>query len=131
MTTEAQRMMRAQEDWKSSGGQLGMGLAGADLTTSELMLIEQRVANASKSTGTAFLLWLFLGLLSAHRFYLGRPVSAILQIVSYFFLVGFIWLLVDGFLITGMIQEHNTKERLRLMEMLRSQKVAPAQREAA
>ena len=32
-----------------------------------------------KSTGTAYLLWFFLGGLSAHRFYLGFPVSGAIQ----------------------------------------------------
>jgi TM2 domain-containing membrane protein YozV len=82
------------------------------------------VTNSSKSTGTAFILWLFLGLLSAHRFYLGRPVSAILQILSYFILVGFLWLLIDAFLITGMIQQHNDEVRTRLVNALRAQKNA-------
>lgn len=99
----------------------------AELTTSELILIEQRVSNASKSTGTAFLLWLFLGLLSAHRFYLGRPATAILQILSYFILVGILWWLIDGFLITGMIQQHNNEQRERLIGILRAQKEVGAE----
>lgn len=69
------------------------------LTISELSLVEQRVANDGPSTGVAYLLWFFLGWISAHRFYLGRPATAILQILSYFILIGFIWLLIDAFLI--------------------------------
>lgn len=95
-----------------------------ELTTADLMLIEQRVTNSSKSTGTAFVLWLLLGILSAHGFYLGRPVTAILQILSYFILIGFLWWLIDGFLITGMIQQHNNENRERLIGILRQQKAA-------
>ena len=75
------------------------------LNVAELSLIEQRVSNDGPSTGVAYLLWLFLGIFSGHRFYLGRPVSAVLQILSYLILIGFIWLLIDAFLIPGMIRE--------------------------
>ncbi len=80
------------------------------------MLIEQRVTNEAKSTGAAYLLWLFLWFVSAHRFYLGRPGTAILQILSYFILIGFIWWLVDAFLIPGMIQSHKDEVRRRLTQ---------------
>jgi TM2 domain-containing membrane protein YozV len=92
------------------------------LTTEELMLIEQRVTNAKKSTGAAYLLWFFLWFLSGHRFYLGRTGTAFLQIASYFVLVGFIWIVVDAFLIPGMICESNDRERDRLIAAMRSHK---------
>lgn len=82
-----------------------------NLNTAQLSLVEQRVANDGPSTGVAYLLWFFLGLLSGHRFYLGRPVTAILQILSYFILIGFIWWVIDGFLIPGMIR--NKKDDIR------------------
>lgn len=78
------------------------------------MLIEQRVTNDGPSTAVAFLLWFFLGLFSAHRFYLGRTGSAIVQILSYFILIGFIWLLIDGFLIPGMLRQKRDELRQRL-----------------
>ena len=73
------------------------------LTTEQMMLIEQRVANNGPNMAVAYMLWFFLGIVSAHRFYLGRTSTAILQIISYFILVGFIWLLIDGFLIPSMM----------------------------
>ena len=88
------------------------------LTTAELSLIEQRVANDGPSTGVAYLLWLFLWWVSAHRFYLGRPGTAILQILSYFILIGFIWVLIDGFLIPGMIRNKKDEIRTRVMTQL-------------
>lgn len=84
------------------------------LSTAQLSLIEQRVANDGPSTAVAYLFWLFLGLVSAHRFYLGRAGTAILQILTYFILVGFIWLLIDGFLIPGMIREKRDQIRQRM-----------------
>lgn len=84
------------------------------LSTAELSLIEQRVANDGPNLAVAYLLWLFLGIVSAHRFYLGRPASALLQILSYLILVGFIWLLVDAFLIPGMFRAKQEETRHRI-----------------
>ncbi|MBB3952370.1 TM2 domain-containing protein [Aureimonas jatrophae] len=75
------------------------------------MIIETRVGNDGPSVMLAYFLWFFVGILSAHRFYLGKPVSAILQILSYVILVGFIWLLVDAFLIPGMVRAKQEKIR--------------------
>jgi TM2 domain-containing membrane protein YozV len=84
------------------------------LSTAELSLIEQRVTNDGPSTGVAYLFWLFLWFVSAHRFYLGRPGTAILQILSYFILVGFVWVVVDAFLIPGMIRERRNEIRQKI-----------------
>lgn len=88
------------------------------LTTAELSLVEQRVANDAPSTAVAYLLWFFLWFLSGHRFYLGRPGTAILQILSYFILIGFIWVLIDAFLIPGMIREKKNEIRSTVMTQL-------------
>ena len=85
------------------------------LSTGQLQLIEQRVTNDGPSTAIAYLLWFFLWFVSAHRFYLGRPASAVLQIVSYFLLIGFAWLLVDAFLIPGMLREKRAQMRQQMM----------------
>ncbi|AVF05541.1 MULTISPECIES: TM2 domain-containing protein [Devosia] len=78
------------------------------------MLVEARVANEQKSTGVAYALWFFLGILSLHRFYLGRPGTAILQILSYFIIVGFLWWIIDAFLIPSMVDKHRDKVRSRI-----------------
>jgi TM2 domain-containing membrane protein YozV len=83
-------------------------------TTEDQILIETRVANEKKSTGAAYFLWFFLGWLSAHRFYLGKPVTAILQILSYFILIGFVWWIVDLFLIPSIIQDKMNETRGRM-----------------
>lgn len=85
------------------------------LTTEQQLLIEMRVANEGPSTATAYLLWLFLWFISARRFYLGRPGSAILQILTYFIAIGFIWLLIDAFLIPGMIRQRQNEIRQRMI----------------
>lgn len=95
------------------------------LDTQQQMLIEQRVANDAKSPLVAYLLLIFVGGFGAHRFYLGRTMSAVVMLVLW--LVGWltlaimvgivplvivgIWVLVDLFLIPGMIAED--KARLR------------------
>ncbi|MGE6917616.1 TM2 domain-containing protein [Achromobacter kerstersii] len=74
-----------------------------------------------KSTGVAYLLWLFLGTVGGHRFYAGKTGSAIamliltilgvvLSIVGVGFLMLFavgIWAIIDAFLIPGWIRNTN------------------------
>jgi TM2 domain-containing membrane protein YozV len=71
-----------------------------------------------KSTGAAYLLWLFLGGFGAHRFYLGQTGTAVTQLVL--LLLGWIplfagwvilgiWLFVDLFLIPGIARDENLK----------------------
>jgi len=81
------------------------------LSTEEKLLIETRVTNEGPNAAVAYLFWFFLGWVSAHRFYLGRPGTAILQILSYFILIGAIWWLIDLFLIPGMIRDRQQKLR--------------------
>jgi TM2 domain-containing membrane protein YozV len=90
------------------------------LSTEEKILVETRVANEAKSIVLAYLLLFFVGYLGGHRFYLGRPYSAVTQLILFllgwvlhFVLIGYpmlltllIWLIVDAFLIPGIIQEH-------------------------
>lgn len=88
------------------------------LSIAEMTLVEQRVTNDGPSIAVAYLFWFFLWFVSAHRFYLGKPVSAILQILSYFILIGFVWLLVDAVLIPGMIRDRQDEIRNDLMRAL-------------
>ncbi|HSP23999.1 MAG TPA: NINE protein, partial [Saliniramus sp.] len=95
------------------------------LNTQEQILIEQRVANEAKSTGVAYLLWLFLGGLGGHRFYLGRTGSAVAMLlltlvgaitlivgVGVVILLGTgVWVLVDAFMIPGMVQQQKNDVR--------------------
>ena len=89
---------------------------------SEARKMMQFEAN-KKSTGIAYLLWFFLGMLGVHRFYLGRSGSGavilVLSIVSFFlsfvgigiflFVIPAIWVLVDVFLIPGIAREYNNQ----------------------
>ncbi len=100
-----------------------------ELTTQQQMLVEQRLANEKKSSGVAYLLWFFLGGFSAHRFYLGQPGTAAAQLgllwggvlLSAVFIgipmvvAFFIWLLIDVFLIGGLVEADTTSKRTRIM----------------
>lgn len=71
--------------------------------------------------------------ISGHQFYLGRPLSAVCQILSYLVAVGFIWLLIDLFLIPGMIRDekarirHQETQALLRNKTLREVSASPAQ----
>lgn len=80
--------------------------------------------DANKKSGlVAYLLWFFLGMFGAHRFYLGSTGPAIAQLVITLvsialtaLLVGVfgliavgIWVLIDAFLIPGMLQRYNSR----------------------
>jgi TM2 domain-containing membrane protein YozV len=79
------------------------------LTTEDRILIEQRISNEKPSAGVAYLLAIFLGVLGAHRFYLGRTGSAVamllISLTFFGLIITYIWVLVDLFLIPGMIRE--------------------------
>lgn len=102
------------------------------LTTEQQILIEQRVANEAKSTGAAYLLWLFMGTMGVHRLYLGRTgtgatmlVLFVLSIALSFVGVGLIgllvlgiWAIIDAFLIPGMIRDQKNRVRQELMQSI-------------
>lgn len=99
------------------------------LTTQDKMLIEQRVTNDAKSAGIAYALWFFTGFLGGHRFYLGKTGTGIAQLILFIlgiftimFVVGIfmlgivgIWVLVDAFLIPGMIKSDKDLLRSKLL----------------
>lgn len=70
-----------------------------------------RFESDRKSAGVAFLLWIFFGMLGGHRFYLGKPWTALLMllmtITMFGALVTAIWALIDAFLIPGMVRDYN------------------------
>lgn len=89
------------------------------MTDTRALYIEQRVANEAPSPLAAYLLWFFLGMLGAHRFYLGRWGSGLLMLMLFgigsalsIILIGYLplavvglWWLIDALLIPGMIAE--------------------------
>ena len=84
---------------------------------------QQVVVVQPKDMALAYVLWIFLGGFGAHRFYLERTGSGLAILIlgligwaTVWFIVGFvplaiwgIWLIVDLFLIPGMVREANQK----------------------
>ena len=75
-----------------------------------------------KSMAASYILWIFLGVFGAHRFYNGRTGTAVAQLLMGIFgtmlvsVLGLglllliplgLWLLLDAFLIPGWVNEHN------------------------
>jgi len=88
------------------------------LDTAQLMLIEQRVTNEGPSGGVAYALWFFLGLIGAHRFYLGQVATGVVMLVISITGIGlfvtFVWWIVDAFLIPDMMRIKRDELRHRL-----------------
>lgn len=75
-----------------------------------------------KSVAIAYLFWFFLGMVGAHRFYLGKSGSGAMMLIVFlvswpllfagvgvlgFAIIG-LWALVDAFLIPGIVSTHNS-----------------------
>lgn len=98
------------------------------LSTQQQILIEQRVTNEAKSIGAAYLMWFFLGTLGGHNFYLGQKAAGLAKLALFvlgwlmlahgvgliLLIVDGLWVLVDAFLIPGMVQRHKDKVRREL-----------------
>lgn len=109
------------------------------LTTDQQMLVEHRLSNDKKSIGVAYILWLFLGGLGAHRFYLGKTGSGIamlcLTLIGMITLVVYIgafilaavgiWMLVDAFLIPGIVASDANAKRAMIAKEISVMATAP------
>lgn len=72
------------------------------MTSAQSVRIE---SGANKSPAVAWVLWIFLGILGGHRFYLRRPGTGFLWMVTLgLFLVGWI---VDAFRLNTMVRKVN------------------------
>ena len=67
-----------------------------------------------KSKTVAFLLWFFLGVFSAHRFYMGKMGTGVLYLfTAQLFVVGWV---VDLFLLGGMVDNYNNKKNIKKLK---------------
>ncbi len=97
------------------------------------LLIEKRVENDAKSPLVAYLLLFFLWGLGIHRMYLGRWLSGFVMLALWglgwlltFVLIGWplvglvcLWVIIDIFLIPGMIRADNEEMRWEMRRELR------------
>jgi TM2 domain-containing membrane protein YozV len=90
------------------------------MTSNQDLLIEQRVQHEAPNKLVAYLLWLFLGWIAAHRFYAGKPGSAVLMIIAWLcgFVPGFLWWIVDAFLLSGLIDNRRSQIRRQVVSSL-------------
>lgn len=93
------------------------------LDTQEKTLIETRIANEGPSIVVAYLFWFFLGIFSAHRFYLRQTGSAVLQLILNFLIIGLLWTLIDVFLIPGIIRKRQAEMRFEYAKVLEAEKM--------
>ena len=88
------------------------------LSDTQKMLIEQRITNEKPSTGTAYLLCIFLGAFGIHRLYLGEKGTGIVMLILGITIIGLIitgfWAFIDLFLIPSIIQKRIDGLRQRL-----------------
>ena len=94
-----------------------------DLTERELLILRQEVEQRKKSVVATWLLWLFLGFLGAHRFYMGKIGTGIVMLLTLG--VFGIWWLVDIFLISGMIRTDEHKVQNQILEEISAMRSSP------
>ena len=114
--------MKSEDDYSNSEG----GASHVDapmqqrsrLSDTQKMLIEQRITNEKPSTGTAYLLCIFLGALGIHRLYLGEKGTGVAMLILGITILGLIitasWAIIDLFLIPSIIQKRVDGLRQRL-----------------
>lgn len=88
-----------------------------DLNRDDLMMVQSEFDKRKKSSGTAWLLWLFLGGIGGHRFYLGHTGKGLL----YLFTLGGLGVmtLIDLFRLSGKIQAENEKIELEIISQVK------------
>lgn len=80
-----------------------------DLDTKELLILRQEVNRRKKSAAATWILWIFLDIFGAHRFYLGDYGRAIGMLLT---LGGLgIWALVDAFFIPSALRRKEDEVR--------------------
>jgi TM2 domain-containing membrane protein YozV len=81
------------------------------------MLVEHRLMAEAPNTGIAYLLWFFLGLLGAHRFYLGQVGTGVAILILSMTGIGLVasmpWTLIDAILIPDMARQRRDALRQR------------------
>jgi hypothetical protein len=88
----------------------------AYLNSTDLLLVESRVISRGPNMGVAYLCCIFGGFLGVHRFYLRRPLTGLLMLLT----LGFLGMgvLIDLFTIPGMVRSDRDKIRIEELKAL-------------
>lgn len=92
----------------------------------ELLLLDSEVKNQGKNIIVAYILWYFLGIFGAHRFYMRKTGSAIAQLILSITVIGLIvssiWWIVDAFILHTWVKEHNRSLENHLIDQILNQR---------
>ena len=105
------------------------------LSDRQIAILNGEMMQRRKSLGLAYLLWFFLGGLAIHRFYLDDKKNALVLmtltiggVLTSWIYIGFlpllvagVWLIVDAFLMPGMVQRANDRLEQTLVGVLTRQ----------
>ncbi|GEM_PF-1859470 len=82
-----------------------------ELNERELMLVDQEMRRRGKNMIVAYVLWLVLGLIGGHRWYMNRPITAgtqlLLSLTIYGLMITSLWWIADAFLLQRYVQDKN------------------------
>lgn len=95
-----------------------------DLQENERRWFNEELERRKKQTVTTWLLWFFLGVFGAHRFYLGKIGTGIAMLFFGWLTLG-IWWIVDAFLITGWLKKNEQEVTSQLLIEIEEMRKGP------
>lgn len=85
-----------------------------ELSPQELQILQSEMQKRQKSPVVMWLLWLFLGSVGAHRYYLGNTVQGVFMTIT--LSVAGLWALIDAFFITKRLRLVNEEIEREIMK---------------
>jgi|SRR5699024_3024914 len=101
-----------------------------DMDEKQLSIVQSELENQKKSMAVAYLLWFFFGGFGIHRFYTGRIGSGVAMVclwglgaLTAWIFIGiplliavYIWVLVDAFILHGIVNKMNQELERRILQ---------------
>lgn len=78
------------------------------LSTQQLLMVQSEFEKKKINKTTAYLFWFFLGGFGVHRFHIGDKGLGVAMLLVNWMTLG-IWALIDGFILSGRINQLNTQ----------------------